>query len=45
MLLTHGGVWMDRQPDGSKKWRPSKWKRLLELVLPALDELPAELTG
>lgn len=35
---------MDRQPDGSKKWRPSKWKRLLELVLPALDELPAELT-
>jgi hypothetical protein len=22
------------------KWRPSAWKRLLELVLPALDELP-----
>ena len=44
MLLTHGGVWMDRQPVGSKKWRPSKWKRLLELVLPALDELPKELT-
>ena len=35
---------MDRQPDGSKKWRISRWKRLLELVLPALDELPAELT-
>jgi len=35
---------MDRQPVGSKKWRPSKWKRLLELVLPALDELPGELT-
>ena len=35
---------MDRQPVGSKKWRTSKWKRLLELVLPALNELPNELT-
>lgn len=35
---------MDRQQVGSKKWRPSKWKRLLELVLPALNELPKELT-
>jgi hypothetical protein len=34
---------MGRQPDGSKKWRTSKWKQLLELVLPALDELPKEL--
>ena len=23
---------MDRQPVGSKKWRTSKWKQLLELV-------------
>ena len=35
---------MARPPVGSKKWRSSKWKRLLELVLPALDELPNELT-
>ena len=35
---------MDRQPVGSKKWRTSKWKRLLELVLPSLNELPNELT-
>jgi hypothetical protein len=35
---------MDRQPDGSKKWPTSKWKRLLELVLPALNELPNEMT-
>ena len=35
---------MGRQPVGSKKWRTSQWKRLLELVLPALDELPNELT-
>lgn len=26
------------------KWRPSAWKRLLELVLPALDELPDSMT-
>jgi hypothetical protein len=45
MLLRHGGVWMDRQQIGSKKWRTSKWKQLLELVLPALDELPNEMTG
>lgn len=31
---------MARRPDGSMKWRPSAWKQLLELVLPALDELP-----
>ena len=43
MLLTYGGVWMDRQQIGSKKWRTSKWKQLLELVLPALDELSNEL--
>ena len=35
---------MGRQPIGSEKWRTSKWKRLLELVLPALNELPDELT-
>jgi len=35
---------MDRRPAGSKKWRTSKWKRLLELVLPALNKLPKELT-
>lgn len=35
---------MDRQRDGSKKWPPSAWKRLLELVLPALDELPGKMT-
>ena len=35
---------MDRQPGGSKRWRTSKWKRLLELVLPALNELPNKLT-
>jgi hypothetical protein len=34
---------MDRQQIGSKKWRTSKWKQLLELVLPALDELSNEL--
>lgn len=31
---------MGRPSDGSRRWRPSAWKRLLELVLPALDELP-----
>ena len=34
---------MGRQQIGSKKWRTSKWKQLLELVLPALDELSYEL--
>ncbi|MCP4106782.1 MAG: nucleotidyl transferase AbiEii/AbiGii toxin family protein [Desulfobacteraceae bacterium] len=34
---------MDPQPDGSGKWRNSAWKRLLELVLPALDDLPKTL--
>ncbi|MCK5267886.1 MAG: hypothetical protein KAR07_06955 [Spirochaetes bacterium] len=36
---------MDRQPVGSKKWRTAKWKRLLELVLPALKELPVFPSG
>ncbi len=31
------------QPDGSEKWRNSEWKRLLEIVLPALDDLPKTL--
>lgn len=31
---------MAKRPDGSMRWRPSAWKQLLELVLPALDELP-----
>jgi hypothetical protein len=35
---------MDRQQIGSKKWRTSKWKQLLELVLPAPDELSLETT-
>jgi hypothetical protein len=35
---------MDRQPVGLKKWPTSKWKLLLKLVLPALSELPNELT-
>ena len=34
---------MDRQPVGSKKWPTSKWKLLLELVLPALSELSNDL--
>ena len=35
---------MARQPNGSRKWRSSQWKLLLELVLPALNELPKKLT-
>lgn len=35
---------MARQPNGSGKWRSSQWKQLLDLVLPALNELPHELT-
>lgn len=35
---------MGRQPIGSKKWPTSQWKQLLELVLPALIELPDELS-
>jgi len=35
---------MGRQPIGSKKWPTSKWKQLLEMVLPALIELPDELS-
>jgi hypothetical protein len=35
---------MARQPNGSGKWRSSQWKQLLDLVLPALNELPNELT-
>ena len=34
---------MARPRSGSKKWPTSSWKRLLELVLPALDELPPEM--
>lgn len=35
---------MARQLTGSEKWPPSAWKRLLELVLPGIGELPAEMT-
>jgi hypothetical protein len=33
---------MDRQQNGSEKWQPSAWRQLLELVLPALEDLPQE---
>lgn len=35
---------MEKQYSGLGKWPPSAWKRLLELVLPALDELPDKYT-
>ncbi len=34
---------MARQQTGSEKWPPSAWKRLLELALPGIGELPAEM--
>ncbi|MDM8525054.1 hypothetical protein QUF80_16915 [Desulfococcaceae bacterium HSG8] len=34
---------MARQQTGSEKWPPSAWKRLLELVLPGIGELPTEM--
>lgn len=40
MRLPRGDAMKDQQPNGSGKWPASAWKRLLELVLPALDELP-----
>lgn len=35
---------MDRQLNGSEKWQTSAWRQLLELALPALEDLPRELT-
>ncbi len=29
---------------GSRKWPATQWRRLLELILPALDDLPEEIT-